>query len=50
MAEGFLFKHILLPNVYSNGVGSQVITTLVSTLLLHDIYTIAYKHGYIYKC
>ena len=34
------FKHILLPNVYSNGVGSQVLTTLVTTVLLH------FKHTY----
>ena len=26
-------------NIYSNGVGSQVLTTLVSTLPLHSIYT-----------
>ena len=29
----------LLPNIYSNGVGSQVLTTLVTTLPLHFKHT-----------
>ena len=37
--EEVWFKHIVLPKYFSNGVGSQVLTTLVSTLPLHSIYT-----------
>ena len=33
------FKQILLLNIYSNGVGSQVLTTLVTTLPLNFKHT-----------